>query len=77
MGEPVAGDEAFASVVVAERGVGRARPAFTGYPFTLGVASGEPVSSGVVLWTRLAPEPLNGGGVGRRSGRRRLGGGRG
>jgi alkaline phosphatase D len=41
-----------------------ARPTFTGYPFTLGVASGEPVSSSVVLWTRLAPEPLNGGGVG-------------
>ena len=41
------------------------RPRFTGYPFTLGVASGAPVSTGVVLWTRLAPEPLNGGGVGR------------
>jgi alkaline phosphatase D len=40
------------------------RPRFTGYPFTLGVASGAPLSSGVVLWTRLAPEPLNGGGVG-------------
>ncbi len=26
--------------------------------FTLGVASGEPVSDGMVLWTRLAPEPL-------------------
>jgi alkaline phosphatase D len=40
------------------------RPSFTGYPFTLGVASGAPLSTGVVLWTRLAPEPLNGGGVG-------------
>jgi alkaline phosphatase D len=28
------------------------------YPFKLGVASGEPAPSGVVLWTRLAPEPL-------------------
>ena len=27
-------------------------------PFTLGVASGEPAPDGVVLWTRLAPEPL-------------------
>ncbi|MCF6521515.1 alkaline phosphatase [Streptomyces sp. JJ36] len=27
-------------------------------PFTLGVASGEPLPDGVVLWTRLAPEPL-------------------
>ncbi|MGH8929404.1 MAG: alkaline phosphatase D family protein [Egibacteraceae bacterium] len=33
-----------------------------GYPFTLGVASGEPTSDGVVLWTRLAPEPLEPGG---------------
>jgi alkaline phosphatase D len=38
-------------------------PRFTGYPFTLGVASGSPTASGVVLWTRLAPEPLAGGGV--------------
>ncbi|MET8680440.1 alkaline phosphatase D family protein [Streptomyces sp. NPDC004647] len=27
-------------------------------PFTLGVASGDPQPTGVVLWTRLAPEPL-------------------
>jgi alkaline phosphatase D len=27
-------------------------------PFTLGVASGDPTSDGVVLWTRLAPRPL-------------------
>ena len=26
--------------------------------FTLGVASGEPLPDGVVLWTRLAPDPL-------------------
>lgn len=31
--------------------------------FTLGVASGDPTSNGVVLWTRLAPDPLNGGGM--------------
>ena len=41
------------------------RPSFTGYPFTLGVASGAPLPTGVVLWTRLAPEPLNGGGMAR------------
>lgn len=29
-----------------------------GDPFTLGVASGEPTADGVVLWTRLAPDPL-------------------
>jgi alkaline phosphatase D len=40
------------------------RPSFTGYPFTLGVASGSPSTTGVVLWTRLAPEPLGGGGAG-------------
>jgi alkaline phosphatase D len=32
-------------------------------PFTLGVASGDPLPDGVVLWTRLAPDPLTGGGV--------------
>jgi len=32
-------------------------------PFSLGVASGDPLPDGVVLWTRLCPEPLtpNGG----------------
>src|SRR5262245_6806355 len=28
-------------------------------PFGLGIASGEPGSDGVVLWTRLAPNPLS------------------
>jgi alkaline phosphatase D len=32
-------------------------------PFSLGVASGSPLPDGVVLWTRLAPEPLLGGGM--------------
>jgi alkaline phosphatase D len=31
-------------------------------PFTLGVASGDPDDHSVVLWTRLAPEPLQPGG---------------
>ena len=30
-------------------------------PFTLGVASGDPTPDGIVLWTRLAPEPRNPG----------------
>lgn len=34
-----------------------------GDPFTLGVASGDPWPDGFVLWTRLAPDPLNGGGM--------------
>ena len=40
-----------------------AQPLFRTYPFTLGVASGDPLPDGVVLWTRLAPEPLEGGGM--------------
>jgi alkaline phosphatase D len=40
-----------------------AQPAFSKYPFTLGVASGDPAPDGAVLWTRLAPEPLDGGGM--------------
>lgn len=40
-----------------------AAPRFPLYPFTLGVASGDPLSDGIVLWTRLAPDPLNGGGM--------------
>jgi alkaline phosphatase D len=34
-----------------------AEPKFSRNPFTLGVASGDPTSFGIVLWTRLAPEP--------------------
>ncbi|MGI8439917.1 MAG: alkaline phosphatase D family protein [Thermoleophilaceae bacterium] len=41
-----------------------AKPFFAGDPFSLGVASGDPLPSGVVLWTRLAPEPLAEGGSG-------------
>ncbi len=40
-----------------------AAPRFTMYPFTLGVMSGDPSPNGFVLWTRLAPEPLQGGGM--------------
>jgi alkaline phosphatase D len=42
----------------------RAFAAVTPYPFTLGVASGEPDASSVVLWTRLAPSPTNADGQG-------------
>ena len=35
-----------------------AAPRFPTNPFTLGVASGDPLPDGVVLWTRLAPSPL-------------------
>ncbi|MBM3392534.1 MAG: alkaline phosphatase [Betaproteobacteria bacterium] len=40
-----------------------ASPAFSADPFSLGVASGAPLPDGVVLWTRLAPDPLEGGGL--------------
>src|SRR5438067_2224653 len=33
-------------------------------PFTLGVASGDPLPDAVILWTRLAMDPLKGGGMG-------------
>lgn len=36
----------------------QSRPSFTSDPFSLGVASGDPDSRGMVLWTRLAPRPL-------------------
>jgi alkaline phosphatase D len=36
------------------------------FPFKLGVASGAPLPTAVVIWTRLAPRPLDGGGVGNR-----------
>lgn len=39
-----------------------ASPVAAAYPFTLGVASGDPTADGVVLWTRLAPEPLTASG---------------
>ena len=40
-------------------------PTFPSDPFTLGVASGDPEPDGFVIWTRLAPAPLEvGGGMG-------------
>ena len=44
------------------RGV-QSTPYFSAYPFSLGIASGDPLPDGVVLWTRLAPKPLEGGGM--------------
>ena len=32
---------------------------FIDYPFKLGVASGDPIPNGFVIWTRLAPSPLD------------------
>ncbi|MBP3956436.1 alkaline phosphatase D family protein [Gemmata sp. G18] len=46
---------------VGARAFGRVarQPKFTADPFTLGIASGDPTDTGVVLWTRLAPKPLD------------------
>jgi alkaline phosphatase D len=41
-----------------------AAPRFKAPPFSLGVASGSPTPDGVLLWTRIAPEPLGDGGAG-------------
>ena len=42
----------------------RRRPGVRSDPFTLGIASGEPSADGMVLWTRLAPDPLADDGLG-------------
>ena len=39
-----------------------AQPTFSAYPFSLGVASGDPTPDGVVIWTKIAPKPLERGG---------------
>ena len=53
-GAAALGASAFGSSATALPGAGTGRLAD---PFTLGVASGDPLPDGVVLWTRLAPAP--------------------
>jgi alkaline phosphatase D len=38
-----------------------AQPVFRTFPFQLGIAAGDPAPDGFVIWTRLAPEPLEPG----------------
>ncbi len=40
-----------------EGSTGGSGPELPGEPFTLGVASGDPLADSVILWTRLAPAP--------------------
>lgn len=40
-----------------------AAPRFPTDPFTLGICSGDPLHNGIILWTRLALDPLHGGGM--------------
>ncbi len=58
MGTPIASPEAspLASPTVSA-------PTFAATPFSLGVASGDPDPNSVVLWTRLAVAPRDGGGM--------------
>jgi alkaline phosphatase D len=44
-----------------------AAPRVGSNPFTLGVASGDPTPDGIVLWTRLAPDPTNDKALGQRA----------
>ena len=37
-------------------GYAQSNPKFIDYPFKLGVASGDPMADGFVIWTRLAPD---------------------
>jgi alkaline phosphatase D len=46
------------AALVAAPAIVRAQGLWRQYPFSLGVASGDPAADGFVIWTRLAPEPL-------------------
>ena len=59
----VAALAATASIMRPRASWAQARPRFADHPFKLGVASGDPLPDGMVLWTRLAPDPLRGGGL--------------
>src|SRR5919108_6112569 len=37
-------------------------PVFAASPFSLGVAAGDPAPDGFVIWTKIAPRPLERGG---------------
>jgi alkaline phosphatase D len=47
-----------AASLVAAPAIVRAQSLWRHYPFSLGVASGDPSPDGFVIWTRIAPEPL-------------------
>jgi alkaline phosphatase D len=53
----------YLALTIASPYISVGEPKLANDPFTLGVASGDPTPDGVVLWTRLAPDPLNGGGM--------------
>jgi alkaline phosphatase D len=47
-----------AASLLAAPAIVRAQSSWRSNPFSLGVASGDPSPDGFVIWTRLAPEPL-------------------
>ena len=47
-----------AATALAAPAILRAQTMWRTYPFSLGIASGDPAADGFVIWTRLAPEPL-------------------
>jgi alkaline phosphatase D len=47
-----------ASTALGAPAIVRARSLWRAFPFSLGVASGDPAPDGFVIWTKLAPEPL-------------------
>lgn len=51
----------FASMRLSEAADRKVRS--SSYPFNLGIASGDPAPDGFVIWTRLAPDALHGGGM--------------
>jgi alkaline phosphatase D len=49
------------------RGGAWGNPVFAAFPFSLGVAAGDPTPDGFVIWTKIAPHPLErGGGMARK-----------
>ncbi len=59
----VAAVSAIPTIAMRAEGQITSNPTFAANPFTLGVASGDPEPDGVVIWTRLAPSPLDGSGM--------------
>jgi alkaline phosphatase D len=53
------------ATLIAAPAIVRAQSLWRNYPFSLGIASGDPAPDGFVIWTRIAPEPLDpDGGIG-------------
>jgi alkaline phosphatase D len=63
-GLATAGAVALPATALARTTAAQAATSLVAYPFTLGVTSGDPDSTSVVLWTRLAPSPTSADGQG-------------